>query len=113
MFLFLAVMTSSDPALDAAVIAVPIAVVVLFFIVVIVIVLLVYVMYHRRRSKSVLMSVSDKPLPVRNNSYAPAESTVTTNTDSGGKDKRDSTVEEFPDQYYPEDSGRNSEGCSI
>ena len=112
MFLFLAVMTSSNPATDAAVIAVPIAVVV-FFIVVIVIIILVYVMYHRRHSKSVSMSVSDKPLPVRNNSYAPAESTVTTNIDSGGKDKRDSTFEEFPDQCYPEDSGRNSEDCFI
>ena len=57
------------------------------------------------------MSVFDKPLPVRNNSYAPAMSTVTTNIDSGGKDKRDSTFKEveFPDQCYTEDSGRNSE----
>ena len=111
MFLFLAVMTLSNPAtVNAAAIAVPIVVVASFFIVVIVIILLVYVVHHRRRSKSVSMSVSDKPLPVRNDNYAPAESTVT-NTDSGVKDKRDSTFKEveFPDQCYAEDSGRNSE----
>ena len=109
MFLFLAVTPSEPATVNAAIIAVPIAVVAFSFIVVIVIILLVYVMRHRRRSKS--MSVSDKPLPVRNNSYAPAESTVTTNIDSGGKDKRDSTFEEveFPDQCCPEDFGRNSE----
>ena len=111
MFLFLAVTPSEPAPVNAVVIAVLIAVVALFVIVVIVVILLVHVMHHQRRSKSVSMSVSDKPLPVRNNSYAPAESTVTTNIDSGGKDKRDSTFKEveFPDQCYTEDSGRNSE----
>ena len=111
MFLFLAV-TPSDPAsVNAVAIAIPIAVVVVIFIVVIVIVLLVYVVHYQRSSQS--MSVSDKPLPVRNNSYVPAESTVTT-IESGVKTKRDSMLEEveLPD-HYTEDFGRNSEDRCI
>ena len=112
MFLFLAVTPPVQAAVNAVAIAVPIAVVVgIIFIVVIVIVLLVYVVHYQRSSQS--MSVSDKPLPVRNNSYVPAESTVTT-IDSGVKTKRDSMLEEveLPD-HYTEDFGRNSEDRCI
>ena len=61
MFLFLAVTPSEPAPVNAVVIAVLIAVVALFVIVVIVVIFLVYVMHHRRCSKSVSMSVSDKP----------------------------------------------------
>ena len=109
MFLLLAVTPSTPADVNIAAIVAPIVVVVTAVVIVFIVILLVY-MHHQRRSQS--MSVSDKPLPLRNNSYAPAVTTI----DPGVKDKRDSTLEdvELPDQYCAEDfGGRNSEDCFI